>query len=99
MSSFLSQYGIRISTREFMTVSWDEFRSLLAGIAPETALGRVAAIRAETDKNVIAHFSKDQKRIYDAWNQKAAQKMSVEKYEAEMQDLESMFAMLCGQSK
>ena len=66
VSSFLSQYGIRIQTREFETVTWDEFRSLLAGISPDTVLGRVVAIRSETDKNVIKHFTADQRRIYDA---------------------------------
>ncbi len=39
VSSFLTQYGLRIRTKEFETVSWDEFCSLLAGIAPETPLG------------------------------------------------------------
>lgn len=58
VSSFLTQYGLRIRTKEFETVSWDEFRSLLAGIAPETPLGRVVAIRSETDKNVIRHFQR-----------------------------------------
>ena len=63
ISSFLSQYGLRIRTKEFESVSWDEFKSLLAGMAPETALGRMVAIRSETDKDVIKHFTKEQKRI------------------------------------
>ncbi|MGN0987409.1 MAG: hypothetical protein ACI4OO_06180, partial [Otoolea sp.] len=41
VSSFLSQYGLRIRTKEFETVSWDEFKSLIAGISPDTVLGRV----------------------------------------------------------
>ena len=39
VSSFLSQYGLRIRTKEFETVSWDEFKALIAGLSPETALG------------------------------------------------------------
>ena len=67
ISSFLSQYGLRIRTKEFESVSWDEFKSLLAGMAPETALGRMVAIRSETDKDVIKHFTREQKRIHDDW--------------------------------
>ena len=64
VSSFLSQYGLRIRTKEFETVSWDEFKALIAGLSPETALGRVVAIRSETDKDIIKHYTKDQRRIY-----------------------------------
>lgn len=96
VSSFLSQYGIRLSTREFETVSWDEFKSLLAGISPETALGRIVAIRSETDKNIVKHFSRDQKRIYDEWRNRKADMMTQVSFEQEMADLESMFAAMCG---
>ena len=34
VSSFLSQYGLRIRTKEFETVSWDEFKALIAGLSP-----------------------------------------------------------------
>ena len=92
----MSQYGLRISTKEFETVSWDEFKSLLAGIAPDTALGRVVAIRSETDKNVIKHFTRDQKRIYDAWRNRQAESMTQATYEQQMAELERMMAQLCG---
>ena len=81
VSSFLSQYGLRIRTREFETVSWDEFKALIAGLAPETALGRIVAIRSETDKDIIEHFSPDQKRIYDDWRERGASRMSQEDYD------------------
>ncbi len=96
MSSFLSQYGLRIRTKEFESVSWDEFKSLLSGIDPETPLGRIVAIRAETDKKVIKNFNRDQKRIYDAWRNRKAETMSPETYDHEMKALEQMFAQLCG---
>lgn len=94
VSSFLSQYGLRIRTKEFETVSWDEFTSLLAGIAPETALGRIVAIRSETDKNVIKNFSKDQKRIYNEWRNQKAATMTTQSYEQQMAFLEKMMAAL-----
>lgn len=98
ISSFLSQYGLRIRTKEFESVSWDEFKSLLAGLAPETALGRMVAIRSETDKDVIKHFTREQKRIYDDWRNRAAERTRQEPYiyEQQMDYLESMMAAICG---
>lgn len=94
VASFLSQYGLRIRTKEFESVSWDEFRSLLAGLSPDTVLGRVVAIRSETDKNVIKHFSRDQKRIYDEWRNRKATAMMPETYDQQMAYLEKMMAEL-----
>lgn len=97
ISSFLSQYGIRIRTQEFTTVSWDEFKSLLAGIAPETALGRVVAIRAEKDKEVIKRFTRDQRRVYEDWRNRKADRMTPQAYAKEMAALEASFRNMCGQ--
>lgn len=98
VSSFLSQYGIRIQTKEFETVSWDEFKALVAGLAPDTVLGRVVSIRSETDPEVIKHFTSDQRRIYDDWKRREAdhiQQMPKEVFEKEMANLEKMFAAMC----
>lgn len=48
-------------------MKWGEFRDLLVGIGPETALGRIVAIRAENDKEILKRFTKEQKRIRNAW--------------------------------
>lgn len=96
VSSFLSQYGLRIRTKEFETVSWDEFKALIAGLAPETALGRVVSIRSEADKDIIKHFTKDQRRIYEKWRNREAKEMNQDTFKKEMDDLEMMFADMCG---
>lgn len=96
VSSFLTQYGLRIRTKEFESVTWDEFRSLLAGISPETPLGRMVGIRSETDKDVIKNFTQDQKRIYDGWRDRKAAAMAPETYDQQMQYLERMMAEMCG---
>ncbi|MDY3230673.1 MAG: Gp15 family bacteriophage protein [Clostridiaceae bacterium] len=96
VSSFLSQYGLRIRTREFETVTWDEFKALIAGLSPETALGRVVAIRSETDKDIIKHYTKDQRRIYDDWRNREMKEMDEKAFEKEMACLEKMFAAMCG---
>lgn len=48
-------------------MSWNEFCSLLSGIMPDTPLGRIVAIRAESDPKVIKEFSKDQRAIRNEW--------------------------------
>lgn len=96
ISSFLTQYGLRIRTKEFETVSWDEFRSLLAGLSPETPLGRMVAIRSESDDNVIEHFTADQKKIWNAWRNRKAENMTQTEYDRQMIELERMMAALCG---
>lgn len=95
VSSFLSQYGIRIQTKEFETVSWDEFKSLLTGISPDTALGRIVSIRAETDKETIKHFTKEQKRIYNDWRVEKANAITQVTYDKEMEALEILFSQMC----
>ena len=96
ISSFLTQYGLRIRTKEFETVSWDEFRSLLSGLSPETPLGRMVAIRSESDDNVIEHFTADQKKIWNAWRNRKAENMTQTEYDQQMIELERMMAALCG---
>ena len=96
ISSFLTQYGLRIRTKEFETVSWDEFRSLLAGLSPETPRGRMVAIRSESDDNVIEHFTADQKKIWNAWRNRKAENMTQTEYDQQMIELERMMAALCG---
>lgn len=95
VSSFLSQYGIRLSTKEFKTVSWGEFKSLLVGLSPDTALGRVVAIRSETDAEIVKNFTPDQRRIYDEWRQREVCTMSEDDFDKNMANLEQIFANMC----
>ena len=107
VSSFLSQYGLRIRTKEFESVSWDEFKALIAGLSPETALGRVVAIRSETDKDIIKHYTKDQRRIYDDWRNREMKEMDEKTFGKEMAGLrlcaevvkiEKVRCVRCGQT-
>ena len=59
-------------------------------------MGRVVAIRSETDKDVIKHFTQNQKRIYDEWRNRKAETMAPETYDQQMAYLERMMAQLCG---
>lgn len=78
VSSFLAQYGIRILSPDLKTMSWDEFKALLSGIGPDTPLGRIVTIRAETDKEIIKNFTKDQHKIWSEWRSRQAENTSQE---------------------
>ena len=52
---------------------WEEFRQMLIGISPDTALGRVVAIRAEDRKEVLENFTPEQHRIRNAWQSRHAE--------------------------
>ena len=53
VSSFRSEYGVSIYSKDFAKMSWNEFCSLLQGLGPETPLARTVQIRLETDKEVL----------------------------------------------
>lgn len=65
----------------------------------DTPLGRVVAVRTETDKQVIAKFSPWQRQIRADWNAFKAQRMShqlPEDMEQQMKQLEKMLASAFG---
>lgn len=96
MSSFLSQYGVRLMHKEFKDMQWDEFRALLAGISSETALGRVVAIRAENDKNILKNFTPEQHRIRNNWKKRQAQTMTDEDMKSVLDGFKEAFIAMAG---
>lgn len=95
VSSFQSQYGIRLS-RELKGMKWDEFRDLLVGIGPETPLGRIVAIRAEDDEDMLKHFTKEQHRIRNEWRKKQANKVTEEEFTAVLKQFKNAFISMAG---
>ena len=95
IASFQSQYGIRLS-RDLDGMKWDEFRAFLEGIAPETPLGRIVAIRSETDDDVLKHFSSDQRRIRSEWQSRTAQSRKPEETEDFLETLKNAFIEMAG---
>ena len=86
-SSFLSQYGIRLKTAE---LQFDEFLNLTSCLMPETPLGKIVAIRSETDADIIRNFTEGQRRIYDDWKNRDVLK-NEQKY---TESMDKLFAML-----
>ena len=90
MASFQSQYGIRLS-RELKGMKWNEFKALLTGISSETPLGRIVSIRAEEDKEILKHFTKDQRRIRSEWRSRRVAQMPKQDREEALRQLEQAF--------
>lgn len=77
VASFQTQYGLRLS-REIHDMPWTEFCQLLSGIMPDTPLGKIVSIRTEDDKEILKHFTPDQKRIRAEWMGKQAKNKTLD---------------------
>jgi hypothetical protein len=82
--------------KEFKDMQWDEFKALLAGISPETALGRVVAIRAEDDKNILKNFTPEQHRIRNNWKKRQAQTKTDEDIKNVLDSFKEAFIAMAG---
>lgn len=96
IASFQSQYGIRLSKELPSGMKWGEFRDLLVGLGPDTALGRIVSIRAEEDKEVLKYFTKEQKRIRDEWRNRRAKKTSMDDMMHMLNSLLGAFVNMAG---
>ena len=89
----MKQYGVRLSQEPDMP--WTEFCSLLSGLMHDTPLGQIVAIRAEEDKEVLKHFTPEQRRIRAVWRRRAVQ-MDADSYAAAMKGFENLFRAMAG---
>lgn len=81
---------------EFKKMQWLEFRTLLAGLGPETPLGRIVSIRAEEDEEVLKHFTKEQRRIRNAWRGRKAKEVTQEELDNVLEQIENAFVKMAG---
>lgn len=75
-------------------MKWDEFKDLLTGIGPETPLGRIVAIRAEDDKEMLKQFTPEQNRIRNDWRKRRALQTNEEQMNAELEMIQKAFLAL-----
>ena len=66
----MAQYGVRMYSEDFRSMSWSEFSSLLVGLSPDTPLGTLIRIRGEDDPETLKRFTPAQNRIRSAWRDK-----------------------------
>ena len=77
-------------------MSWDEFTDLLSGISPGTALGRIVAIRAEENEDILKHFTPEQRRIRIEWRTRQAMKVSEEDRDKFLEAMKQAFIDMAG---
>ncbi|RED34672.1 bacteriophage Gp15 protein [Paenibacillus sp. VMFN-D1] len=95
-ASLAKQYGIRI--RSHADMPWSEFCTLVAGFMPDTPLGSIVAIRSEKDAKIRKSFTGDQRRIYNEWRLRRAERKLEDpaKLDKEMRTLEAALARMFG---
>lgn len=77
-------------------MKWDEFRDLLTGISPDTALGRIVAIRSETNRERLKNFSKEERRIRNEWLSRRAKTMKKNDVAEALEALKQGFIQMAG---
>lgn len=77
-------------------MKWNEFKAFLSGLDPETPLGRVVMIRAETDKEVLKNFTKEQQRIRNEWRRRLTENKTQEQLEDALEAFKQAFMEIAG---
>ncbi|MCH5297873.1 MAG: hypothetical protein J1E85_09410 [Ruminococcus sp.] len=95
VSSFKSSYGVSVYSKDFQSMTWTEFCSLLQGLGQDTPLARTVQIRLENDKDVLKHFTSSQHKIRNKWRSRNVTNYTEADMERVLADLQSAFASLC----
>lgn len=93
VSSFQTQYGIRLSN-ELSNMNWREFSYLIEGLSGDTPLGRIVAIRAENDPDVIKDFTPQEKKIRNEYRRKQALQKSDKEVENAIEGFKRAFIQM-----
>lgn len=72
-------------------MSWREFCYLVNGLGPDTPLGRVVAIRAEDDPEILKNFTPDQRAMRMKYRRKMAKEMAPEDVERALESMKQAF--------
>ena len=96
-SSIAQQYGIRLRS-EIETISWSEVKMLIAGLLPDTPLGKVIQIRSESNRDTLKSFTPEMHKIRNDWrNRMAKDKLKDEEaLNRTFENMEKMMAVLFG---
>lgn len=75
---------------------WNEFVDLVAGLRPDTALGRIVQIRTETDKEVLKHYTPEMRKIRGDWQRKAAKGKTEKETQDFITSMQEVFKRMAG---
>ena len=99
VSSFQSEYGIRLSRELPAGMKWDEFRDLLVGLGPDTALGRIVSIVQKIEKKCLSSSLRSKcKSEVSGGNKWAKQiaKTNQKQMDAELEAIRQGFLQMAG---
>lgn len=85
-------------SESFHDVTWDEFAALLTGLDRNTALGKIVAIRAEDDKDMLKSFTPEQRRIRNEYRSSIAKKVKKEDMAKVLEAYKQAFIQMAGDS-
>lgn len=93
VSSFQTQYGIRLSS-DLPSMGWYEFSYLLQGLSGDTPLGRIIAVRAENRPEVIREMGANEKRIRNEYRKRLALKKTEAETDNALNNMKQAFIRL-----
>ncbi len=77
-------------------MTWDEFKDLLVGLPAECALGRIAQIRLEDDKEKLKNFTPQQRKIRSDWILRKSKAVSPATAEQAIEGFKNIFIKMAG---
>lgn len=78
---------------------WEEFCDLLSGLSADTPLGKIVAIRAEDDREVLKNFTKEQRRIRSEWRNRRAKRRTAEENASALESIKQALIAMAGGAK
>lgn len=96
MASLRKEYGV--PPKEYRDMKWDEFKALLSGLGPDTALGRIVAIRGEDDKESLKLFTSEQKKIRNEYRKRHAKTVTTGQMDIFLKDMRNMLVAMAGEA-
>lgn len=79
-------------------MKWREFAQFMNGMDSKSPIGRIIAIRAEEDPEVLKNFNKDQRRIRNKWRSRRAKQMPQSEVDAFLESMKQAFISMAGGS-
>ena len=92
--SIAKQYGVLPSDQE--NLRYADWAKMVGGLMDDTPLGRVVAIRAETDPEMIRKMTSDQRGIRSEWAAFRARSATKEVKQEQIKQLQAMIAGMFG---
>lgn len=75
-------------------MTWQEFRSLLTGLGPDTPLARTVQIRLEEDKEILKNFTSAQHAIRNKWRSRNIKRYSEADMDSVLKEFQNIFSSM-----